>query len=59
MAIALTSPPHLSSHVPTPYHLQLAGVDGSGAFTMRFRVNGANVWSRGSNWIEAEVLEGR
>ena len=33
----------------------LAGVDGSGAFTMRFRVNGANIWSRGSNWIPAEV----
>jgi hypothetical protein len=29
----------------------LAGVDGSGNFTMRFKVNGANMWSRGANMV--------
>ena len=37
----------------------LAGKDGSGFFTMRFKVNGANVWSRGANMIPMEELEGR
>ena len=27
----------------------LIGKDGSGFFTMRFKVNGANIWSRGAN----------
>ena len=29
----------------------LAGVDGSGNFTMRIKVNGANMWARGANMI--------
>jgi beta-galactosidase/beta-glucuronidase len=29
----------------------LAGKDGQDGFTMRFKVNGANIWSRGSNMI--------
>ena len=37
----------------------LQGVDGSGNLTMRFKVNGANVWARGANMIEMEELEGR
>ena len=37
----------------------LKGQDGSGNFTMRFKVNGANVWSRGSNIIPMEEMEGR
>ena len=37
----------------------LAGKDGSGSFTMRFKVNGADIWSRGANVIPMEELEGR
>ncbi len=37
----------------------LVGKEGSGAFTMRFKVNGANIWSRGGNMIPMEELEGR
>jgi beta-mannosidase len=37
----------------------LAGKDGSGGFTMRFRVNGASLWSRGANQVPMEELEGR
>lgn len=37
----------------------IAGVDGSGGFTMRFRVNGASIWSRGANMVPMEELEGR
>jgi hypothetical protein len=37
----------------------LAGVDGSGNLTMRFRVNGANVWSRGADMVPLEAIEGR
>lgn len=37
----------------------LAGKDGQDGFTMRFKVNGANIWSRGSNMIPMEELEGR
>ena len=37
----------------------LAGVDGSGNLTMRFRVNGANVWARGADIVPMEVIEGR
>eukprot|EP00698_Gefionella_okellyi_P004282 TRINITY_DN13971_c0_g1_i1.p1 TRINITY_DN13971_c0_g1~~TRINITY_DN13971_c0_g1_i1.p1 ORF type:complete len:1022 (-),score=216.49 TRINITY_DN13971_c0_g1_i1:104-3169(-) len=37
----------------------LAGVNGSGNFTMRFKVNGASIWSRGGNMIPMEELEGR
>jgi beta-mannosidase len=37
----------------------LAGRDGSDTFTMRFKVNGANIWSRGANMIPMEELEGR
>lgn len=29
----------------------LSGVNGSGNLTMRFKVNGANIWARGANWI--------
>jgi beta-mannosidase len=38
---------------------RIAGVDGSGNLTMRWRVNGASVWSRGADIIPLEVLEGR
>jgi len=38
---------------------RLVGLDGSGNLTMRFRVNGANVWARGGNMIPTEELEGR
>jgi len=37
----------------------LAGGDGSGNLTMRFRVNGGNMWARGGNMIPMEELEGR
>lgn len=37
----------------------LAGVDGSGKDTMRFKVNGADVYARGANIIPMEELEGR
>ena len=37
----------------------LAGKDGSGFFTMRMKVNGANIWSRGGNMIPMEEMEGR
>ena len=37
----------------------LAGVDGSGNATMRFKVNGADVYARGGNIIPMEELEGR
>ena len=37
----------------------LQGKDGSGFFTMRFKVNGANIWSRGGNMIPMEEMEGR
>jgi beta-mannosidase len=37
----------------------LAGKDGSGGFTMRVKVNGADVWARGANVIPMEELEGR
>lgn len=37
----------------------LAGVDGSGDFTMRFKVNGADIWARGANMIPMEEMEGR
>ena len=37
----------------------LAGVDGSGTLTMRWRVNGANVWARGADVIPMEQVEGR
>lgn len=37
----------------------LAGVDGSGADTMRFKVNGCDVYARGGNIIPMEELEGR
>ena len=32
----------------------LAGLSGSGNLTMRFKVNGANLFARGSNWIPLE-----
>lgn len=38
---------------------RLAGIDGSGNLTMRWRVNGANVWARGANMIPMEELDGR
>ena len=38
---------------------KLAGLDGSGNLTMRFKVNGADIWSRGANMIPMEELEGR
>jgi beta-mannosidase len=37
----------------------LAGRDGSGGFTMRYKVNGANMWARGGNVIPVEELAGR
>ena len=37
----------------------LAGVDGSGNATMRFKVNGADIYARGGNIIPMEELEGR
>ena len=37
----------------------LAGRDGQDHFTMRFKVNGADIWSRGSNMIPVEEMEGR
>lgn len=37
----------------------LAGVDGSGDFTVRYKVNGADVWSRGASLVPMEALEGR
>jgi beta-mannosidase len=37
----------------------LAGVDGSGGFTMRFNVNGAKLFSRGANLIPMDEMEGR
>lgn len=40
---------------PTPY----VGGNGSGNFTMRYKVNGANVYSRGGNMIPLEEFEGR
>jgi len=33
--------------------------DGQDHFTMRFKVNGADIWSRGSNMIPMEEMEGR
>lgn len=38
---------------------RLANASGSGNLTMRFKVNGANIWSRGADIIPMEVLEGR
>jgi len=37
----------------------LSGQEGSGSFTMRYKVNGGNVYSRGANMIPMEELEGR
>ena len=37
----------------------LAGQDGSGNFTMRWRVNGANMWARGANVIPMHELRMR
>ena len=37
----------------------LAGVPGSGNLTMRFKVNGADIMTRGANWIPLEELDGR
>lgn len=35
---------------------RLAGLDGSGNLTMRFRVNGANMYARGGNWIPMDTV---
>lgn len=40
---------------PTPY----LNSEGSGNFTMRFKLNGADVYARGGNIIPMEELEGR
>lgn len=37
----------------------LAGVDGSGDFTLRYKVNGADVWARGASVVPMEEFEGR
>lgn len=37
----------------------LAKGEGTGSFTMRFRINGVNIYVRGANMIPMEVLEGR
>ena len=37
----------------------LSGVDGSGNITMRFKINGADLWARGANMVMMEELEGR
>jgi hypothetical protein len=37
----------------------LQGKDGSGTLTMRFRINGVNMYSRGGNMIPMEEYEGR
>lgn len=37
----------------------LQGVPGSGNLTMRLKVNGADMSTRGANWIPAEQVEGR
>jgi hypothetical protein len=39
--------------------IQCANETGTGDHTMRFKVNGANVWARGSNQIPMEEMEGR
>ena len=36
-----------------------AGSEGSGNFTMRFKLNGADVYARGGNMIPMEEMEGR
>ena len=38
---------------------RLAGVDGSDSFTLRWKVNGADVWSRGASLVPLEDLEAR
>lgn len=38
---------------------KIAGMDGSGNLTMRFKVNGANIWARGANWIPMVRLQCR
>ena len=37
----------------------LAGKDGTVDFTLRVKVNGADLWARGANVIPMEELEGR
>lgn len=37
----------------------LAGVDGSGNMTVRWKLNGADLWMRGADVIPMEALEGR
>ena len=37
----------------------LAGANGSGNTTMRFKLNGANIYARGGNMIPMEEMEGR
>ncbi len=38
---------------------RLQSLDGSGALTFRYRVNGANVYARGANFIPMDELDGR
>lgn len=38
---------------------RLANTSGSGSLTMRVKVNGADIFARGGNWIPLEELEGR
>jgi hypothetical protein len=37
----------------------LKGVDGSGNFTFRWKVNGCDIWARGGNIIPIDEMEGR
>lgn len=50
---------HLITVDTTQGTSQYQGVDGSGNHTMRMKVNGADIYTRGGNMIPVEELEGR